>query len=427
MGRIIYYLVALAVPLVLWISQKDTDTLFASPFFTMTTLGQILGIWGIMLFAANLILSSKYKWIDTLFGGLDKVYLLHKKAGVYVVDMLLFHLLFMTLRNWQISFAEMLSFAVDFTNWPVNFGRIAFLGIAVVILITLFAKKMDYETKKKIHRWMGVFLFVGGLHVFFIPSDVAVNLPLRYYILTFVNLALLSYVWTSLLRMYVRPGKKFEVIEVNPLKGAVTEVIMRGPKDLDFSPGQFVFTKFKQKGFPYEEHPFSITDYTDGVLRISAKQSGDYTRKLPNLQSGADAFLLGPFGGFNLEKTNNRKQIWIAGGIGITPFMAIARHLNRVNDEYEIELFHSVTNEDEATFKEELQQIDAKKDQFKYKLWITENSGRLSADELKKATNFKEKDIFICGPLPMVKALSSQLQACGIPKSRIHFELFKLF
>ncbi|MDQ3014522.1 MAG: ferric reductase-like transmembrane domain-containing protein [bacterium] len=421
------------MPLVLWLADLGLQLDFTDFYSAMTTIGKIAGLVGVCLFASNIFLSGRYTFVDKLFGGLDRVYLFHRRIGISAFLLLTLHVLTMTIRTWQDSFRSVIDSAFDVTDTTINHGRFGYYGLLVVIIITLFVR-LKYERLKRIHTFMGVFLFFGGLHVYFTPSDVAVNLALRYYILGIVTIALLSYVWRTVLKRWLVKRIIADVVEVNKLGDFVTEVIVK-PRDgnVTFKAGQFNFWRFKQKGFPYEDHPFSITASTEeGRLRMSAKALGDFTKILPTLSVGAVAEIQGPFGGFSIDRSENTKQIWIAGGIGITPFMSMARTLRDTIGkdpslkEYTISLFYSVKNDAEMIYKQELEDIAKKVPGFTFFPWVGERDGFISADKIVTKMKVIDADVFICGPKPLLNALSSQFKALGVSKSHIHFELFKL-
>lgn len=432
-GHILFLILFVVMPLVLWLADQGVQLDFTDFYSAMTTIGKIAGLVGVCLFASNIFLSGRYACIDKLFGGLDRAYLFHRRIGISAFLLLTLHVLAMTIRNAQFSARAVFDFTFDFSDTTINYGRFGYYGLLVVIIITLFVR-LKYERLKRIHTFMGIFLFLGGLHVYFIPSDVAVNLPLRYYILGVVAIALLSYLWRTVLKQWLVPRIMADVVEVNKLGDSVTEVIVQ-PRDgnINFKAGQFNFWRFKQKNFPYEDHPFSITSSTEeGKLRMSAKALGDFTKILPTLSVGAVAEIQGPFGGFSIDRSDNTKQIWIAGGIGITPFMSMARTMRDTIEkdsslkDYNISLFYSVKNDAEMIYKQELEDIAKKVPGFKFFPWVAERDGYISGEVIVKKMKVIDADIFICGPKSLLSALSSQFKALGIPASRIHFELFKL-
>ena len=107
--------------------------------------------------------------------------------------------------------------------------------------------------------------------------------------------------------------------------------------------GQFAFVTFdRQEG----KHPFTIASAWDPETRsimFITKALGDYTDFLPEkLEVGGDVTVEGPYGRFTFDDTKER-QIWIGGGIGITPFIARMKQLAMTQGDKTIDLIHSVT------------------------------------------------------------------------------------
>ncbi len=430
-GQILFYVLFVVIPLSLWtfFSNLDTASLFSGYRTTALTIGKLMGITGICFFSGNLLLSGRYKLVDKLFGGLDKVYLFHRQTGKNTFYLLTVHMLAMTAAYSEPTFQSAIAFIFDYTNTPIVWGKLAYTGLLIIICITLFVK-IKYERLKFIHMFMGSFLILGGLHAYLIPSDIAFNMYLRWYILILVSIAILSYLIRTVFKKWLVRRLRAQVTAVNVLLGSVTEVIMKpeNNKKVLFHPGQFIFVKFKQAGFPFEDHPFSLTaSPEEGQLRISAKAIGDFTKQLPNLKPGAQALIQGPYGSFSYDFINNKDQVWIAGGIGVTPFMSMARTLrDRKHSDLKVTFYYSVQEEKDFTFKQELSEISQIMPNIKLINWNTKQQGFLSITEISKNISLPDKDIFICGPAGMMKAFTKQLSDMGIPKDQIHFELFRL-
>ncbi|MES2436892.1 MAG: ferredoxin reductase family protein [Patescibacteria group bacterium] len=433
-GRILFYILLAIIPLLLWMIGEGTQLVFTNYYLTLTTIAKIAGIAGISFFAGNLVLSGRYKFLDRLFGGLDRVFLFHRQTGIVTFVLLTIHLVAITLRNWRTSFfSDIIGFTLNFSNSTINYGRISYYGLLILIVITLYIR-LKYERLKFLHSFMGVFIFFGALHAFFIPSDIARNNYLRVYVLGFVALALVSYLCRTVFKRWLVRRTIADVVAVNNLGNSITEVVMK-PRagKIAFIPGQFMFLKFKQAGFPYEDHPFSITaSSTEETIRISAKALGDFTSILPTLSIGATAHIQGPYGGFTLNRSSKKEQIWIAGGIGITPFTSMARSLRDTIEskpelkEYSIDLFYSVKTDAELVYAKEFEEIAARYPNFRFHPWVAERDGFISADAISKKIDIKNKGVYICGPKPLLNALTTQFVAAGTPKNDIHFELFRL-
>jgi len=107
-----------------------------------------------------------------------------------------------------------------------------------------------------------------------------------------------------------------------------------------FRLGQFVVLTFAGLAAG-ERHPFSMSSGGgEGELDVTVA-SGDYTARLvDSLGPGDAARVLDPFGGFDY-RDGGQRQIWIAGGIGVTPFISWIRSLDS-GFAREVEFWHSV-------------------------------------------------------------------------------------
>src|SRR5262249_44822139 len=146
-----------------------------------------------------------------------------------------------------------------------------------------------------------------------------------------------------------------------------TEVTLRARKEpiKKHRSGQFLFVRFPSEKDLNESHPFTISSApAEDVLRLTIKASGNFTRDLfTKLKEGADAIIEGAYGMFNY-KTGGPKQIWIAGGIGLTPFLSFVRDMDG-DLGHHVDLYYTVRHPEEAIFVDELETGAAKNPRLK--------------------------------------------------------------
>ena len=123
--------------------------------------------------------------------------------------------------------------------------------------------------------------------------------------------------------------------------------------------------------------------------------------------------------GESLEKAKN--QIWISGGIGVTPFLSMARSLEK--ESAKIKMYYCTNTKEEAIFVEELKEIAKKSANFKIKTWFSNETGKINGDMIVKSEG-KDNLFLICGPPAMMNAVSEQLVNQGVPKNNIKMENF---
>ena len=213
----------------------------------------------------------------------------------------------------------------------------------------------------------------------------------------------------------------YKVESVSKLSSDVREIILVPlEKRLNYLAGQFAFFTFPSLS-NREQHPFTLSSHPfEDNLRVTIKSLGDYTHNLnDNIQPGDKATVEGPYGHFSASYIKEKEQVWIAGGIGITPFLSLARdmYFNQVT------LFWCVGNESEAVYKEELDVIAKENSKFSYVIWPSDNKGHLSLHKMniEKAGS---KGYLICGPDPLKKSITTQLKAAGVKQSAVYYEEF---
>jgi predicted ferric reductase len=377
-----------------------------------------------ILFSINLILSNRTRFFDKIFGGLHHFYNYHKQLGMISFCMILFHPLLLMIKYLTFSLKSAALFLLPGTNFAITSGIIALLLMILLLVITIYTK-IKYHIWRFSHKFMIIVFVFAILHTILISSDISSNMFLRYYILIFAFLGLISGAYRSFFRKYFSKDFEFKVVKVNILNNNVTEIEIEPiSKKIEFRSGQFIFIRFVGVGISSEPHPFSIASFIgDDNLKIVIKSLGDYTSTVNKIVPGTLAKVEGPFGCFYENKNSNRKEIWIAGGVGVTPFLSMARSIGNINNN--IDLYYCLKNKEEAVLLDELNRISVSNNKFQVKPWYSEEQGFINSDIIEKGSNgLASTDIYICGPLPFMKILRSQFINKGVDKNNIHFEEF---
>lgn len=418
---------------------------------TLLMLGRVTGLIGMVMYALNLIYATRLRFLEYWFGGLNRVYIAHHLLGGFALIFLAFHPMFLALRYIQTSFTQAALLLIpngltpisalwqtssDFhtaviLQWGVFLGIVAFWGMVILLLITFFIK-IPYNVWLFTHRFLGFAFFLAGLHVVILSNNASSSTPLKLYVLVMSILGIAAFIYRSVVGKILIRTYKYRVVEVDAVKGGVVHMKLQAlDLPVPYKPGQFVFIRFldsTEVGINNEWHPFSISSSPkDQHLRLSIKALGDYTGKLAALRSGAIAEIEGAYGKFTFTNYKNKNQIWVAGGIGITPFLSMAKTL--ADNDYKVDLYYSVKTASELLDWRLLNEIAVfKKGDFKiYPFVADQQEGFLTADYIEKHSgNLKEKDIFICGPPPMMAAMRKQLKAKSVPGTSIYTEEFAM-
>lgn len=383
--------------------------------------GEVLGSTIIILMACTLFLTTRPRWAEPYFGGLDKMYNTHRRTSTSAFLLLFVHLLTVPITTVNLRLGNYLA-------------MIAFTGIVAIVLPTLapripFLNRLagkTYESWKKLHRFIGIFFILGFIHALTINAlDALVAIT---WVQVFFIIGTVSYLYTEIFGRFFKKFQPYTVEAVRHPNGAISEVTLRPKKDSikKHRAGQFLFVRFPGDNSLDESHPFTISSApSEDVLRLTIKASGDFTRHLfRNLKPGADAVVEGPYGLFDYKK-GRQKQIWIAGGIGLTPFLAFIRDMEGRID-HEIDFYYTVRHLEEGLFLDELEEAAQRQPGLKVHLRFSALEGSLTVDEiLKNAGNdLSDYDIFLCGPLPMVQAFTARFVELSVPQPQIFYEEF---
>jgi predicted ferric reductase len=386
-------------------------------------LGTSLGFWGFLLFGLNFVLATRWRWVERLFGGLDRVYTLHGLLGRWTLVLILLHLGILTaqaLPDWGLA----ATYVVPGLDLSYTLGGAGVLLVTLLVAATIWVR-FPYQRWLAAHRWMGVPYILGGAHAIVAQGDWYL------WLLTITG----GYAWLYSAFLYRRLGPRHSgtIRRVVGLHG-VTELTIALDRPHDFQPGQFVFLSVVRSSanVPDEQHPFSISALLDErTLRISAKRLGDYTARLGDLAPGDEVMVFGSYGTFGARGlAPGGAALWIAGGIGVTPFLSLLRHVaeGKARDTGPIQFVWAVRDRADAVYLEEILALANGLPSVRFHLHVTATDGLLTASRLDAlvGASVTGRRILLCGPPPMMHALTAQLVAQGVRRSQIVSEEFAL-
>lgn len=200
----------------------------------------------------------------------------------------------------------------------------------------------------------------------------------------------------------------------------------------DFKPGQYCFITLKKLKYPDERgnrRHFSIVNSPNqkGIITFTTRESDSgFKKTLDELPLGTEVEL-GPIAGvFTLPEDTSKPLVFIAGGIGITPFMSILRYLKETGNPYNITLVYSNRDQQSSVFLDELQNMPCKLilTMTEDPNWTGEHS-RIDAGFIKEFFPDVNKNYYmVVGPPPMVEAVQKSLDGAGVSPENIKVERF---
>ncbi|HJR45059.1 MAG TPA: ferredoxin reductase family protein [Actinomycetota bacterium] len=437
------------VTIALWLEAAPPGGWFGGASRSLSALGLAVGLVGYTSFAANLLLGARLPSLDRFFGGLESMYRVHRINGRFAYAALALHVALILCSRAVDDVGAALALLSPAAGATVLAGVAAFVAMSVAIALTLRAR-LTNETFIYVQRSFGLIFMAGALHAFLTPGAKASSSALTAYLAGLSILALAAFTYRSLFGNLLVRRYDYVVSSVVELDPAVVEISL-APTDraLTARAGQFVFVTFYSDRFNaqfhpmtvmpegdtavivlrpgdarHQFHPFSLTSPVGArELRLVVKAVGDFTSALHELEPGAVARVEGPYGDFSYRNVPGRRQIWVAGGIGITPFLSMARSL-RADDGYRVDLLWGVNDRTQAFFADELRSIEAGLEGFGFVLVPEDERGFIDARMLLSAASGDVAEFLIVGPPPMERALRAQLLEAGVAEGRIHSERF---
>lgn len=409
-------------PVVLWALDRPLGTRVEDTEAAFHSLANITALLGTAGFAVNLLIGARLPFAERCFGPFDQMYRLHRTVGLAALVLLVSHALFLAASRATRSFAASLELFLPTAGWAVFAGVVALAGMTAAVAFTILGR-LRHEAFVWVQRSFGPIFLVSIVHVVAQPG--ALDSAPTLYLLGLAALAAVSFLYRSVLSRFLVRCFTYRLEAVDRLDPGVAELSL-APKGrpIRFEPGQFAFFTFLDASVSSEPHPFSIASSPgDPRLRIVVKALGDYTTDLMTIRPGATTKVEGPYGRFSYLEVGNPRQIWIAGGIGITPFLSMARDLQPAG--YQIDLYYCTEHAEQAHSLDELFEISERDRRFRVIPIRTVSLGRISAEDiLGVSRDLVEIDILLCGPPAMNRNLTTQFMQIGVPGHQIHSEDF---
>ena len=294
----IYFPIIIAIHFIFWaidlyfykgsFIETASDTMFFGELKNQSwnnihrILGEVFSSWVVTVFAFNFLMSTRAKWLEKIFGGLDKMYMIHRRSGVIAVFLLIAHFIVVP-RD------------IDFNpGKPLGFYALVLILIGVILSAApVFKKKIPYHKWVNFHKLMGVFYVLGVIHGMMVKSLIK-ELPItRVYVFGMAIIGVIAWVYRAFLFKLFNKNLNYKITNVVDKGFGITEIALQPiSQSLKFLAGQFAFFNIPSIN-KREQHPFTISSHPlEKELRVTIKGLGDYTDDLNNKVKIGDAVLV---------------------------------------------------------------------------------------------------------------------------------------
>ncbi|AUG76879.1 Putative oxidoreductase [Kitasatospora sp. MMS16-BH015] len=388
--------------------------------------GEFAGVLSAYLMSCTLVLATRLMWLEQWFGGLDRMYRRHKRYAVWSILLLTPHLLLHFFSGFDGS-----PYGYAHPTASVGMGHLLGAGSAIGLLLLVLISlgqvgrilRLPYQRWLFLHRLTGLLLLSALLHGWYLDLVINGSTPLLAIYVTMATIGMTAYAYEELVLRHREPRADYTVHRVERPTPDVLDLTLTptGETTLPVTGGQFVYLRVGG----WHEHPFSVAGArADGSVRLTIRALGRGTRGLyRELSEGHPATLKGPYGMFD-HTLGGPRQIWIAGGIGIAPFLGWLTHSGAVPAQ--TDLFYCAPTAEEAPFLPELAAAAAHRPELRLHPTFSRSHGRLTAERIQAVAGPITPDthVFLCGPASMVEDLSRALHRQGVPRQHLHAEHF---
>jgi predicted ferric reductase len=380
-------------------------------------------IVGMVFLFVQFLLSVRIRFVEDGFG-LDKMLYFHRYSGRIAVGAF-------TLHGGLVFYNQWLRLGGFNLSTYVLIGLLALIALFVTagLASTYKIMRIPYEAWKNIHLLNYIIFPVALVHVF----NYSTPGSFFHYLWIAMALGFIAMLLYRLQRISTVRANVYTVSEVRKEADELWSLFFKGPKVVH-KPGQFLILQLIRDGKRSAAHPFTISSAPDAdLLSVTIKELGDFTATVGETKPGDKALLDYPYGVFSILNHTATDYCFIAGGIGITPFMSMLRHLYNAGDDRKITLFWGNQSDKYLAFQSELAEIMTKLPSLQIVLVMSHQpewegeKGFLNTEMMKRYHTFSENTrFFLCGPPAMTRAVLADLKKANIPVEQIHYEAFEL-
>ncbi|KXT78165.1 ferredoxin reductase family protein [Streptococcus sp. DD13] len=350
------------------------------------------------------MMATRARLLEKWFHGIETMYFYHKVLAVFSIVFLIFHQYMMGISG---------------SSTAGVIGEVSIILFLSIIGVAYLGHKLKYEIWRTIHRLVYVAYILGLIHAYLLSPVSLMGISLLALV---VNVFALLGLWSGFYMIFLYQEFGFgyygRVAGIRHLNYDTTEVKIHLNKDFDYQFGQFAFLKILTKGFEHAPHPFSISGGQGKTVYFTIKGAGDYTGQIyRDLKVGDKVKIDRAYGHMILEEGRD-KQVWIAGGIGITPFISYLRE--NPNLDKQVDFFYAYTGAENAVYLEELRAYAERNPNLHLTLKDSQVDGFLSFDDYDLAD---DTTVFMCGPVVMMNLFAKTFEEKN-PKAELVYEGF---
>ncbi len=372
-------------------------------------LGLFVGAASIVLMAWSFLLAVRFRALEPLFGGLDRAYQAHRWAGTLSVLLMFLHVRLEPEIEGGIRGAS--EAMADIAEGLAGVGEYLIYGLVAASLIRWF----PYRWWRLTHKLLGIPFAFASWHFITAEKTYANNSPWGWYFGSIMAVGLATYLWRVVVRDMLLRGKRYKVVGADVAGTTLDLRLAPTGRRLNHKAGQFAVLKIQERGLS-EPHIFTIASSPDSEhLRFFIRSLGDWSDRLLTEDLVSSTVLVeGPYGRFTPLPHDDRPIWWVAGGVGITPFLSAIDGLAPAPEERRPTLLYCVRHSADATAIAELEQAAAD-GRINLELLASAEGRRFSPELLAELAGDRlaGAHVAVCGPAGLVRDAARTARANG--------------
>ncbi|WP_406191984.1 ferredoxin reductase family protein [Streptomyces sp. NBC_01017] len=396
------------------------------------TVAKFFGLHAALLMLFQLLLVARLPWLDRRIG-MDRLTVWHRWVGFSLLWTVLTHATLVLLGYATLDDASMGKTFVALSGVPASL--LGMLAAAIIVVIAVIStrglrRRLQYEVWHGLHLLLYVALglaFVHQLQETTTFTSSAFATAYWWILWLFAFGALLT--GRVAVPLWRNAYHQFRVAAVVPESDNVVSVYVTG-RHLDKLPGragQFCIWRFPGHHHWWLANPFSLSAAPGGQgLRLTAKAAGSASAGLRDVLVGSRAFVEGPYGAFTSLHRTRPGVLLIAGGVGITPVRAMLEE-QATGD---VVVLYRVRSEADAVLLDEVRHLVALRGGRLQLLTGRTGEGGVPPFDpgslYRLVPDITERDVYVCGPPAMTRAVLSGLRDLQVPARQVHAERFGL-
>lgn len=371
--------------------------------------GLFIGAASILLMAWSFILAVRIRVLEPLFGGLDRMYRVHRWAGALAIGAMFLHTraepeIEGGIRGASEGVADMATSLAG----NAEMALYALVGLSVI-------RWFPYRWWRWTHKLLGIPFALASWH--FVTAEKTYDNVSAWgvYFGGFMVAGLVAYLVRVVGRDMLRRGRRYRVEGAEVVGSSLDLRLAPVGRPLRFRAGQFAVLKVQRPGLR-EPHIFTIASAPEGGgLRFFIRRLGDWTGRLHDADlRGAEVRVEGPYGRF-APTGNGTPTVWVAGGVGITPFLAASADLPVAAEGRRPVLFYCVSRSEDAMALDVLERAQ-REGRLELHLLASREGRRFGRATLRErfgSDGLRGAHVAVCGPARLVASVERAARRLG--------------